>query len=509
MNNILSTKKLIVVLGAGRSGTSLVMRALSNFGMTVSSEMTLSSVQNPTGTYEDSQIFKVHSDILENFKTNQYLPLPENWLDNKVIRESIKKLSSIIANEVDNAQTIWGFKDPRTALFLPMWNKIFNKAKVVPIYILAVRDPISVVNSLKLQYSYKEEVSELFWLHKNCEALFCTGANCFIVHYEEWFSHANEIIAKLLNYTGLNVYCKDINIDESLKEVINPNLNRSIYGDYEIRNEYVLKLYDVLRTCRGSDFHKSTLMQIVEECRRVMDGFKGWLIQSRQLIEIESSKRAKIVKSKFEDQLINEKKNRETTKLELDRQRAKFHELENKLEKVISEKEKSVAHINDLENKIGELVKENNKLMILQKDLSDYNLESFRKVSILNPKSMKLNLSFKEKFTTLKRKGLIIKPKFKKFNFILNKNILFTNFNINSIIFNPQTKWLSNFLFGHNKQNSNFMRSVIGKFIWKLKYKDLLNRYSNQELNIRIAERMRSHVKKWGPIADKYNKKSQ
>jgi hypothetical protein len=500
MSTINSPKKIIVVLGAGRSGTSLLMRVLTNFGMTVSEKMTQSSVQNPTGTYEDSNIFSVHSDILEHFKTNQYLPLPENWLQTGVTRLSIQKLTDVVRNEVDNAKTIWGFKDPRTALFLAMWNKIFNRTKVVPIYILAVRSPESVVNSLKLQYSYAEEISELFWLHKNCEALFRTGANCFIIHYEEWFSRVNDVMHELLNYTGLKEYCKDTNIEKALQGLINPHLNRSIYEDYTIQNEYVLKLYDVLKTCRGSEFDRSTLMQTVKECRKTMDGFKGWLIQSWQMLENESNKRTKL-----ERQLINETKILKSKEMELERHKTRCFKLKDKLEREISENKNFAERVKDLKQELEKLVQENNRLMLLQKDLFDDNLELSNKIATLSSKSKKLKYNFKEKLKTPKRVTQIIKPRLKKFGLISTKNILQTNVNINSLLFSPQMKQITDHLIKYNKQNFSFMRSVLGRFIWKFKYRDLLKKYSNQELNTRIAKRMENHVKRWGPLAGQYS----
>lgn len=73
------TKRVIVVLGAGRTGTSLLMKVLNAIGMTVSDIMTPPSEQNPDGGFEDSDIFALHSKILSALNTNQLFPLPEGW----------------------------------------------------------------------------------------------------------------------------------------------------------------------------------------------------------------------------------------------------------------------------------------------------------------------------------------------------------------------------------------------------------------------------------------------
>lgn len=504
MQKTFSPKKIIVVLGSGRSGTSLLMRALTRFGMTISAELIPSSVQNPSGTYEDRNIFAVHSDILKALNTNQYLPMPEAWLQNKAVKDSIKKLSNIIENEIDNTPTTWGFKDPRTALFLSMWNKIFNRSKVVPIYLLAVRDPASVVNSMKFQYSYAEEVVELFWLHKNCEALLRTGANCFIVHFEEWFVNAEEVIRGLLEFTGLKFFLKEKNIAEALLDVIKPGLNRSIYENYQIQNEYVIKLYDVLKDCRGSDFDRQRLMQTVNECRKAMDGFKGWLIQSRQLIEMESNRRAK-----FELQLSNEAKKREAIEIELERHKQRCAKLENKLEMEASKAKDSAGLVNDLKHELEELVLENNKLMMVRKDISDKNKEFLKQTVGLNSKPHKIRSNIRKYIKAPGWENPNTKSEFQFNNITVNKYTSDSNFNLHATISNPAARRAADYLYKYSEGNFKFLRVLIGKIVWKVKYRELQRKYSGQDLKIRIGQRWEKHIKKWGPLPGNHKKDHQ
>jgi hypothetical protein len=319
------TKRAIVILASGRTGSSLLMQILNRLGMSVSAELTSASEQNVMGGYEDRNIFEIQTEFLRILKTNQYLPLPENWRQNPAIKAKNDQLSTIIQDEISKSGTIWGFKDPRTVLFLPLWIQIFNSKRIVPCYVLAVRSPQASVISYSRQYNRSEEISELFWLHKNCSALYHTGGNCYIVHYEDWFTQPNETAQGLMKYTGVDRHFTG-NLEDALKEVIKPSLNRAVHGDYKVQNDYVLKLYDILKECRGDEFDRTRLMDAVKEIRRVMNGFKGWYLETQneqyRLSKVSEEERSAI-KTKHERSL--QEKDKQISDMEHNLQKITLH----------------------------------------------------------------------------------------------------------------------------------------------------------------------------------------
>jgi hypothetical protein len=349
------TKRAIVILASGRTGSSLLMQILHRLGMSVSAELTSASEQNVMGGYEDRNIFEIQTEFLRILKTNQYLPLPENWRQNPAIKAKKDQLSTIIQDEISKLDTIWGFKDPRTVLFLPLWIQIFNSLKLVPRYVLAVRSPQASVISYSRQYNHSKELSELFWLHKNCSALHHTGGNCYIVHYEDWFTQPYETAQGLLKYTGIDQYFTG-NVDEALKEVIKPNLNRAVHGDYEVQNGYVLKLYDVLKQCRGDGFDRTRLMDAVMEVRRVMNGFKGWYLETQ-------NQKYQLSKASEEE----------------------LSAIKTKHERSVQEKDKRIS---DMEQNLQKITLQNNEYLKQIKDLQD-ETESLRVKLISAPKLQK------------------------------------------------------------------------------------------------------------------------
>jgi hypothetical protein len=81
--------------------------------------------------------------------------------------------------------------------------------------------------------------------------------------------------------------------------LIKPNLNRSIYEDYQVQNQYVHMLYDILKDCRGNNFDRSQLMSVVNKCKKTMEGFRGWYEIAQEHIgkQIAIAERAHALKS--------------------------------------------------------------------------------------------------------------------------------------------------------------------------------------------------------------------
>lgn len=328
-------KKVIVVLSAGRSGTSLLMNALSQLNMSLSENLIPGNLGNPDGHFEDADIGRIHKQLHVDLRTHPYLPLPAGWQKSPATREAEQKLNSVITEHLQGAKTIWGFKNPGICSFLPLWARVFNPTKVVPTFILAVRNPASVVTSFRRQYNDEESLAELVWLQRNCDALYHTAADCFIVHYEEWFTHPGELARGLLDYTGLSEYSGGKDLDEVLKGLIKPDLNRAQYEDYAIKNQYVAKLYTQLRQCHGNDFDRKALMEVVKECRNTMEQFEGWAG----------------VANKHGEPLAKQKE----LEAELKKAVSENKELEAELEKAVSENNNLLQQVKDLFDEVGNL----------------------------------------------------------------------------------------------------------------------------------------------------------
>lgn len=267
---------MVSIVGPGRTGTSLLAKILLGMGMRPSPSYTMAAEHNPEGLYEDAEIQAIHKEVIQAAGGHPYLPMPDGFLDLPGMGGFQRRLIDLVDSRVVDDE-VWGFKDPRTAGLIPLWTRVFNRAKVVPRYILAIRDPAAAVASMHRQYNDHYEMAELVWLWRTCESLYQTGGNCFIVNYERWFeAGADEFLLQLREFTGLNG-----NEGFQLSDVLRESLNRSSYDDYVVVNEHVRELYSVLKECHGVSFDRDRLMQAVNKSRKAIKGFSGWAIAAR------------------------------------------------------------------------------------------------------------------------------------------------------------------------------------------------------------------------------------
>lgn len=63
-NHNQASRHVVVVLGVGRSGTSLAMQALDTLGVHTSDNMIPPNVSNPKGFFEDADIVNIHKSLL-------------------------------------------------------------------------------------------------------------------------------------------------------------------------------------------------------------------------------------------------------------------------------------------------------------------------------------------------------------------------------------------------------------------------------------------------------------
>ena len=159
MNN-----KILVITGMHRSGTSLITQWLHKCGLPVGDRLMNALPSNPEGHFEDLDFVEFHARVLEKQGTGGH------GLDDKAVHpmdaKDLQELGAIIADK--NIQhTAWGWKDPRTCLFLSAYRRLLPDA----VYLIIVRDYNSVVNSLisrayrsaEKKYMTRSPFSALLW----------------------------------------------------------------------------------------------------------------------------------------------------------------------------------------------------------------------------------------------------------------------------------------------------------------------------------------------------------
>lgn len=266
-----SPRPIVVVLGSGRSGTSLLMHALAALGLRLSESLIGARRDNPHGYFEDAHIVRIHADLLRNLNAWPYHPLPADWLEAPATAQAYAALRGVLHDRLGRSQGLWGFKDPRTASFLPLWQRLCAAEGLQPRYILATREPGSILRSLMDTYGAAAETAEGVWLQRTCDALWHSRARCHIIHYEDWFIRAPQLSQGLARFTGLDAAGAAANA----VDFIRPELNRSTASAASLRSPQARALHAALRDSRGDDFDRALLLTTAGACRGQQPAMHG------------------------------------------------------------------------------------------------------------------------------------------------------------------------------------------------------------------------------------------
>lgn len=145
----------LVVLGMHRSGTSLVARWLNECGLFLGDELYGASEFNPHGYFEDVDFIRLHQALLE-----------EQGLHPSGHEQPVCRNTPLSGADLDTLETFlrskskpepWGWKDPRTCLFLDGYRSVCPNAR----YLVVVRHYAPVVASLvRREVAYRSRIHQ-------------------------------------------------------------------------------------------------------------------------------------------------------------------------------------------------------------------------------------------------------------------------------------------------------------------------------------------------------------
>jgi len=142
MNNILC------ILGMHRSGTSFTANWISQCGLNLGDRMMPGALGNEDGHFEDLDFHDLHEEILKS-RGIGYGGFIESPVEMSVSNTYIERIQALLNNKSSLRQQ-WGWKEPRTCLFIDEYLKIneYLKTKHKMRYFIIYRNFNEVVDSL-------------------------------------------------------------------------------------------------------------------------------------------------------------------------------------------------------------------------------------------------------------------------------------------------------------------------------------------------------------------------
>ena len=140
MTNASLAQSVVIMTGMHRSGTSLTASLLASAGIDFGDRLLSEDDGNPKGHFEDLDFLEFQIQVLRSQNETDAGWTESNKL--QVQQQHWSEAKDLIAARQD--KPIWGWKDPRTTLFLEFWSELIPNAK----YIFVYRSPWEVVDSL-------------------------------------------------------------------------------------------------------------------------------------------------------------------------------------------------------------------------------------------------------------------------------------------------------------------------------------------------------------------------
>ncbi|OPH53092.1 hypothetical protein BC351_31940 [Paenibacillus ferrarius] len=220
--------KAICVLGMHRSGTSMLMKTLNNLGVYLGKDEDMLAIadDNPEGFWEHRGIVEIHENILSelNRRWDSLTPLPKNWLNNPRVQQYKLDLIELIKREFKNV-SVWGFKDPRTCILIPLWNEIYEVLEMEVSYIIILRNPLDIANSLNKRNDINKQYGIALWYYYMINIMeYTRGCNKLVLHYDSILEETINSARIIASYTGLEINSE---IEMKIRESIKPELRHS------------------------------------------------------------------------------------------------------------------------------------------------------------------------------------------------------------------------------------------------------------------------------------------
>src|SRR5580765_3113838 len=217
-------RKVVVILGMHRSGTSALAGALAQMGVDFGKHLISPSPYNPKGYFEHPEIVTLHDELLRALgsRWDDYLPLPSGWTETEVAREIRSSLVAILKRDFGK-ESLFGVKDPRLCRLTPLWFPIFETLRTELHFVLTIRHPWEVAESLRKREGVESSKSFLLWLEHTLQAESASrGYKRTFVPFNELLDDPLAVMARLQRDSELPIH--PWRIRASLHTFLEPSL---------------------------------------------------------------------------------------------------------------------------------------------------------------------------------------------------------------------------------------------------------------------------------------------
>lgn len=166
-----SARRVILILGMHRSGTSALGRVLNLLGAQAPAHLMPPAPDNPRGFWESISVSRLNDQIFSSADSswNDWSRLKEDRLLPTTIVAFQSRMKAVLQAEFEDAD-FFVLKDPRLSRLLPLWQPVLAELDITPSVLIALRHPLAVAHSLATRNGFPLEHSLLIWLRYMLDA---------------------------------------------------------------------------------------------------------------------------------------------------------------------------------------------------------------------------------------------------------------------------------------------------------------------------------------------------
>jgi GT2 family glycosyltransferase len=238
---------------------------------------------NPKGFWEHDLLTALNDEILAKLGGSWHEPpiFPSGWERSPQLADLRQRARAILQEDFGTAE-LWGWKDPRTCLTLPFWQKLLPAMR----YVICLRNPVDVARSLERRNSFPFEKGIKLWLTHVISALQHTaGQPRLFVFYEDIMENWPREVRRLAGFLGRPELVEQKAIQQSIQEFIEEELQHHRTSLIDAADEPKLSfpakaLYMVLRTYATYQQQKPNLEVEDSTLQTAIDVFSSYTLEA-------------------------------------------------------------------------------------------------------------------------------------------------------------------------------------------------------------------------------------
>jgi len=247
-------KKIIIVLGMHRSGTSVLSRSLEVMNVDLGNNLSPAMEGiNPKGFWEDMDVINFNENILSSLLTawHYLLPISVDDVDELNRLGFLEQAVQILEQKLSGTQ-VFGLKDPRLCKLLPFWKQVFSRLNLDVTYLIALRNPLSVAQSLRTRDGFPTERGILLWLDHILSSLEQTqGERRMIIDYDSMLENPGRTLFELGKFLELETNLEELArfqddfLDKNLRHAafkVNDLLENGLVSNHLVYDVYITLL---------------------------------------------------------------------------------------------------------------------------------------------------------------------------------------------------------------------------------------------------------------------------